>query len=320
LDVHRKRTQVAVLDGEGQELLNRNVVNGSVEMLMLLKDLAPGTPVAFESGLGMSWVIDLLEQHRLELHLAHPSRCKAIAAARLKNDRVDARTLAHLLRTDLLPEGWIAPPAVRELRTLVRQRMHLVRRRTSAKVRVQAILADHGASGANLWTRPGRTRLASIPLPETARWIVQDSCTLVDTIDPLIQRVELRLRSRLSGDPRVEALMKIPSVGWVTAWTLVAEIGDVSRFASARRLCSWAGLTPTVHASDKTIRHGHISKLGPSSLRWVLVEAAKTARNTEEFSDAWKRIARRRGRNIATVAIARKLLVRAYYVLKDFTD
>jgi hypothetical protein len=116
IDVHRKRSQVAVVTEGGQVQLNKNVVNGSEPMLRLIGDLPPGTPVAFEAAFGWGWLVQLLEDYGFDPHLVHPLRCKAIASARLKNDKVDAAILAQLLRADLLPEAWIAPPAVRQLR------------------------------------------------------------------------------------------------------------------------------------------------------------------------------------------------------------
>src|SRR5438105_15082013 len=147
IDVHRKRSQVSLVDGDGKELLNRNVDNGSDAMLDILEDLEPGTPVAFEAAYGWGWLADLLEERALEAHLVHPSACKAIASARLKNDKVDARTLAQLLRVDLLGEAWIAPRLVRDLRMLLRHRAALVRMRTTLKTRVRAVLADRGVAG-----------------------------------------------------------------------------------------------------------------------------------------------------------------------------
>jgi len=105
IDVHRKRSQVAVVTGDGTVELNKNVVNGSEPMLRLIGDLPPGTPVAFEAAFGWGWLAELLEDYGFEAHLVHPLRCKAIASARLKNDKVDAATLAQLLRADLLPEA-----------------------------------------------------------------------------------------------------------------------------------------------------------------------------------------------------------------------
>jgi len=317
MDVHRKRTQVAILDEEGSELANRNVDNGSVEMRMVLDSLPAGTPVVFEAGLSMGWMIDELEAAGLEAHMAHPTGVKAIAAARLKNDRVDARTLAHLLRTDLLPEAWIAPRPVRDLRGLLRQRAWLVRRRTSAKVRIRGVLADQGVPVTGLWTRPGRARLAAMVLSPINRVIVDQCCSLIDAFTPLISAIEDEIRGRVGSDARLDALLKLPGVGWVTAVTAIAEIGDIKRFPTARQLSSWAGLTPTVRASDRTVRHGHISKRGSSLLRWTLGEAAHTAKRHPDFQEAYQRIARRRGNKIATVAIARQLLVRIFYTLQS---
>jgi transposase len=122
MDVHRKRSQVAVVDDAGVPQGNRNVPNDPAKLVPILGTLPPGTPVAFEAAYGWGWLVDLLDDLGLEPHLVHPSRCKAIAAARLTNDKVDAATLAQLLRADLLPEAWIAPQQVRDLRALLRHR------------------------------------------------------------------------------------------------------------------------------------------------------------------------------------------------------
>ena len=132
IDVHRKRSQVAVIDANGKVLANRNVPNGAEPILKVIGGLPPGTPAAFEACYGTSWLVELLEDYGFAPHLVHPSRCKAIASARLKNDKVDAAILAQLLRADLLPEGWIAPPPVRQLRALLRHLVALVRLRTPA--------------------------------------------------------------------------------------------------------------------------------------------------------------------------------------------
>jgi transposase len=144
IDVHRKRSQVAVIDQEGQVLANRNVTNGVETILGVIGGLPPGTPAAFEAAFGWGWLAELLEDYGFDPHLVHPLQCKAIASARLKNDKVDATILAQLLRADLLPEAWIAPPPVRALRALLRHRAQLVRLRTLLRNRIHAVLADHG--------------------------------------------------------------------------------------------------------------------------------------------------------------------------------
>jgi transposase len=318
IDVHRKRSQVAVVTGDGTVELNKNVVNGSEPMLRLIGDLPSGTPVAFEAAFGWGWLARLLEDYGFEPHLVHPLRCKAIASARLKNDKVDAAILAQLLRADLLPGAWIAPAEVRQLRALLRHRASLVRLGTQQRNRIHAVAADHGYDrSASYWTGPGRGWLAGLDLPAASREIVGDCLAVIDGLAPLTGRIDGELHARARADPRVKVLRTLPGAGEFTALVMLAEIGDISRFGSARKLASWAGLTPTVRGSDLTVRHGHISKQGPAWLRWVLNQAAQTAKRSPEFAVAYSSIAKRRGKKIATIAISRKLLTRAYHLLAE---
>jgi transposase len=174
----------------------------------ILGELPPGTPVAFEAAYGWGWLIDLLEESELEPHLVHPSRCKAIASARLKNDKVDAATLAQLLRADLLPEAWIRPQQVRDLRALLRHRAALVRLSTSLRNRIHAVLADRGIQDhSGLWTAPGRAWLADLELPATPRGIIEDCCGLVDALATPIGRLEREIATLAKPDPRVQTLL-----------------------------------------------------------------------------------------------------------------
>ena len=316
IDVHRKRSQVAVVTGDGKVQLNRNVVNGSEPMLRLIGELPAGTPVAFESAYGWGWLIELLEDYGFDPHMVHPLRCKAIASARLKNDKVDAAILAQLLRADLLPEAWIAPLEVRQLRALLRHRASLVRLGTQLRNRIHAVAADHGYDRtASYWTGPGRGWLAELDLPPVSREIVTDCLALTGALAPQIDRLDGEVQARAKAGPRVKVLTVLPGVGQFTALVMLAEIGDITRFTSARKLASWAGLTPTVRGSDLTVRHGHISKQGSAWLRWVLNQAAQTAKRSPEFAATYAAITKRRGKKIATIAIARKLLTCACHLL-----
>src|SRR5437764_2401728 len=318
IDVHRKRSQVAVVTEDGTVQLNKNVVNGSEPMLRLIGDLPSGTPVAFEAAYGWGWLVELLEDYGFGPHLVHPLRCKAIASARLKNDKVDAAILAQLLRAGLLPEAWIAPPQVRQLRALLPHRVQLVRLRTLLRNRIHAVLADHGQDRpGGCWSGPGRAWLAALELPAASREVVEDDLALIDALQQPIDRLDWEIRQRARGDPRVKVLTQLPGVGPFTALVLLAEIGDISRFGSARQLASWAGLTPTVRGSDRVAHCGHISKEGSAWLRWVLCEAAQTAKRSPQFAATFQGIAQRRGKKIATTAIARKLLTRAWHLLTD---
>ena len=251
MDVHRKRSQIAIVDNAGDQQRNRNVPNDPAKLVPILGALAPGTPVAFEAAYGWGWLVELLEELGLEPHLVHPSRCKAIASARLKNDKVDAATLAQLPRADLLPEAWIAPQATRDLRALLRHRAALVRLSTCLKNRVHAVLADRGIGEDRiLWTRPGRAWLAGLELPPTPRAIIGDCYRLLDALAAPIGRLEREIATLAKPDLRVQALMALPGVGRLTAMPVVAEVGDIGRFPSARKLCAWAGLTSQVRNSD----------------------------------------------------------------------
>src|SRR5262249_55245105 len=191
IDVHRKRSQVAVIDAKGEVLTNRNVPNGVEPILKVIGGLPLGTPAAFEAAFGTGWLVELLEGYGFDPHLVHPLRCKAIASARLKNDKVAAAILARLRRADLLPEAWIAPPPVRQLRALLRHRVALVRLRTLLRNRIHAIVADHGHD------RPGvgdHVQRAAVPAgPYTSTRSAGHKC--IDGQDQIAKRrIEEALR------------------------------------------------------------------------------------------------------------------------------
>ena len=210
------------------------------------------------------------------------------------------------------------PAEVRQLRALLRHRISLVRLGTQLRDRIHAVAAGHGYDrSASYWTGPGRGWLAELGLPAASRETVTDCLAVIDGLALVIDRLDGELHQHAKAGPRVKILRTLPGVGEFTALVMPAEIGDISRFGSARKLASWAGLTPTVRGSDLTVRHGHISKQGSAWLRWVLNQAAQTAKRSPEFAATYAAIAKRRGKKIATIAIARKLLTRAYHLLAD---
>jgi transposase len=220
IDVHRNRSQVAVINEDGKVLANRNVPNGVKPVLSVIGGLPGGTPAAYEAAFGWGWLLELLEGYGFEPHMVHPLQCKAIASARLKNDKVDAATLAQLLRADLLPEAWIAPPEVRQLRALLRHRAQLVRLRTLLRNRVHAVLADHGhGRPAGCWSGPGRQWLASLELPAVSREVTGDALVLMDALQQPIDRLDLEVRQRVKADPRARVLTRCPAWGRSPRWS-----------------------------------------------------------------------------------------------------
>jgi transposase len=320
IDLHRKRSHVAALDERGGELFSRRIVNDPDAFVALLGELDGESKIALEATYGWEWLADLLEEQGYELHLAHPLRTKAIASARVKTDAVDARTLAHLLRADLLPEAYVAPRELRDLRDLLRQRVVLTQMRSALKNRVHALIARQGIqrAHADLFGAGGRRFLDDLTLRPEPRARLEVLLRLIADFDREIDALAREIDRRAKHDPRVDVLCQIYGIGRYLGMLIVAEIGAIERFPSARHLCAWAGLTPTVHSSDARTRLGHISGLGSKALRWALVEAAqKACQGGGPLRQDFERIAKRRGRKIAKVAVARKILTLCYYGLRD---
>ncbi|MHB8513140.1 MAG: IS110 family RNA-guided transposase [Actinomycetota bacterium] len=324
VDLHRKQSHVAVLDEEGEQLASRRVAGSEPEeFFRIFGEFEPERfEVAFEATYGWGWFADMLSDAGITAHMAHPLACKAIASARVKNDAVDAKTLAHLLRTNLLPKAWIAPPEVREARRLVRSRASLQRIASRCKCQVHAILADYRVSlpMADTFGKAGRLALAHVELPPIPDERVRTLLRLIDAVGLEVTSAERAMRVLFKDDPAIKRLLPIPGIGFLTAATIATEVGDLPRFPTADRLCSWAGLTPSEHSSAESTRRGHITKQGSRWMRWALVESA--AGPTLRYQDLKRfhdRIARRRGRKIARVALARRLTQLCFYAMRSDT-
>jgi transposase len=323
IDLDKRSSQIALLTSDG-EIAQRRLTNDAGTLTEFFGQLPPRTPIAIEASGTWWWLVDLLEHLGHRPVLSHPKQTKAIAAARLKNDRVDAERLALLLRGDLLPTVWIPPAALREARELVRHRIQLVWLRTIVRNRLGAMLARrnvHPTSGKSWLTQRGQRELQHLPLTETASRIREDSTTLLPILDAQIRRLDAELTARWGGDPRVQRLMTIPGVGPFIAIVLVLEIGDLQRFANAKRLASYIGLTPRVRGSAGRVRAGHISKEGNRLLRWVLVLAATQASRRPGPLRAWfHAVKKRRGKHVARVALARRLAEIVFHVWNEECD
>jgi transposase len=320
IDLHKRRSQIAALDEHGRKILSRRIDNDPAIFLELLAEIDGESKVALEATYGWEWLADVLEEAGYELHLAHPLRTKAIASARVKTDSVDALTLAHLLRTDLLPEAYIAPRKPRDLRDLLRHRVALTHMRSALKNRVHALIARQGIrhGRTDLFGKAGLEFLSELELREPPRRRLDWLLALIADFDREIAATSREIDQRATSDDRVAVLCQIRGVGLYTAMLVIAEIGDIARFAKARKLCAWAGLTPTVRSSDGKARLGHITRQGSRPLRWALVEAAQhSVRGGGPLRDDFEPIAKRRGRKIAKVAVARKILTLCYYGLRD---
>jgi transposase len=319
VDLHRKASQVAVVDEQGKLIFNRHVPSQRDDLLRVFGEAGPieSMQVAYEATYGWGWFADLLEDVGIPAHMAHPRANKAIASARVKNDAVDAKTLAQLLRTGLLPESWIAPPETRERRRLVRMRTAMVRIRSRLKNQIHALLADRGLhpDGSDIFAHD-LTRMTK-QLPAVTKQRAEANLRLIEELDKEVDLADTHIHKLFARDEGVRRLLPIPGVGIITAAIVVAEVGDIARFPTARHFSSWCGLTPTEHSSADNIRRGHISKQGSRWLRWVLVEAACHAYRNRELSTFEAGIASRRGDKIARVALARRIATLCFHALRS---
>jgi transposase len=214
----------------------------------------------------------------------------------------------------------VAPRELRDLGDLLRQRVALTQLRSALKNRVHALLARHGVQHghADLFGKQGGEFLAALELREPPRRRLESLLGLIADFDREIDTARREIDALAKHDDRVGVLCQLRGIGPYTAMLVIAEVGEIARFSAARKLCAWAGLTPTVRSSDGKARLGHITKQGSRPLRWALVEVAQHAgRGGGPLRDSFERIAKRRGRKIAKVAVARKILTLCYYGLRD---
>jgi transposase len=262
-------------------------------------------------------------QHGAQLQLCVPQvAVKAFSYRRVKNDERDAADLADLLRMGRLPEAWIAPAEVRELRELTRYRQKVVGLRTSCKDQVHAVLAKLGVpvTCTDIFGTAGSAWLDGLRLPQPYAGKVTSLRQLAGELSAQTAMLSAVIAGLLAGDRGYQVIQQLPGIGPVLAAVIIAEIGDVTRFGNAGQLCSWAGLTPRHRESDTKVTRGHVTKQGSRVLRWAVIEAIQRVPRDSVIGSAKEALIARRGkqaRNIAKVAAARRLLTLIFYGMRD---
>ncbi len=253
--------------------------------------------------------------------VANPRLVKLIASARVKTDKVDTLALARLLAAHLIPEVWVPPLAVREARGLLAHRWHLVETRTMTTNRLHSVLQRHNlpAPKGNPFSAAHRAWWETLPLSPTEKLRVRQDLDTLAHLGRHIAELEdevYRLSTTQPWATQLPFIIQLPGFSVLLAMTLLAAIGDISRFPRPKQLVGYSGLGASVHSSGQTHRTGHITKTGRRELRWALVEAAWSAvRYSPHWKAEFKRLSSRMPENVAIVAIARKLLVAIWYVL-----
>jgi transposase len=319
MDLHRKRSVLVRMTAAGEVLEAVQIVNHPERLAEVIARAGQSPEVVLESTYGWYWAVDALQAAGASVHLAHPLGVKAFEYRRVKNDLRDSTDLADLLRMGRLPESWIAPPATRELRELVRHRAKLVALRAHCKAEVHAVLAKCGIAVpmSDLFGVGGTQLLNALQLPKPYAARIDSLRRVMDLLDFEIDIFANLAGGRLAKDRGFTAVQTIPGIGPTLGAVFVAEIGDVHRFASADKLTCWAGMTPKHYESDTKVRRGRITKQGSRLVRWAAVESVQRLPATSHLGAFRDQVGARRGHNIGVVAAARRQLEYVYYALRD---
>jgi transposase len=324
LDLSRQRVDVHLMNEAGEPVQVSAAppdVDGLGGLARQVAGLGQPVIAAIESMNGARFVHDQLELHGWQVQIADAQKVKGLAPLACKTDRIDAWVLAELCRRELVPAIWLPTPGVRAERERARFRLHLVRHRTALKNRVHATLLAFGrpCPTADLFGVGGRQLLDRLGLPEPWAGTTAAAVRLIDDLDVQIDACERELRRLGADHPYVPLLLTAPGIAWVLGYTIAAEIGDIGRFASPKKLAGYTGLCPRVHQSGSRDHRGPLSKNGPRYLRWALLEAATHAARHPCYRDQYEatktRLGRQRGSKVARVEVARKLTQAIWHML-----
>jgi transposase len=318
IDLHRRRSVIVHKNEAGEVLSVRRIDNDPLTLAAGVADAGEQPEVILEATYGWYWAADLLGELGCNVHLAAPSSLNW-GQRRVKNDERDANDLIDLFRLGRMTEAWIAPPAVRELRELVRYRVKLVQLRTGLKAQLHAVMAKNGVlpTRFDMFGPAGLAQLDALQVPAAYATRLSSIRHLIDVFDGEVAALERQIHAELKHDAGYRAIQVIEGVGPILAAVFVAEIGDVTRFKSAPALCSWAGLTPKHRESDTKVTRGKITKQGSRIVRWAAIEAISKQRGGAKLRADYHALTARRGKQKARVAVARRLLTLVYYGLRD---
>lgn len=318
IDLHRDNFWAVITDNQGQITHSKRYTNSTESVVELLGLCTDKPTVVIEATRNWMWLIEALQQRGCLVSLAHPLKTKAIASARIKTDTIDATTLAHLLRSDLVPPAYIPTLDEQDNREISRARVALTRQQTVLKNKIHAILAKENLKcpKSDLLGGQAQEWLKSVTLREVRKEVLLEYLSLLVTVAKHIEGIDKLIAKRSADRRDIEILMSIPGIGKTSAFLIAAEVGDVKRFSSSRKLCAYLGLVPRIYQSSRTSHYGRITKLGNPYVRWCLVQAAhrliRVDENTRIFAAS---LTKRGGKKKAVVAVARQIAAIAWSLL-----
>lgn len=321
-DSHKREATFCIIDAAGKELLTRTFALTRESLLQFAQTtLQPTDRLALEATTNCWIVAELLRPFVAEVVVSNPMATKAIASAKVKTDKVDALVLAQLLRCDYLPAVWQPDAATQQLRQLTGRRASLVQQRTALRNRIHSVLAMRLiAETETLFSTKGRDWLLALLREERidaeGKLLIESELDLLEQVQRQIDRLDQELLQRGYRDDRVRLLLTLPGVDVTTAETLLAALGDVSRFPTPEQAAAYLGLVPSTRQSAQRCYHGPITKRGNTQARWMLVQAAQSvARHPGPLGAFFRRLKRKKNHNVAVVAVARKLVTIAWHML-----
>lgn len=318
LDIHKHYLVAVGVNQEQEQVYGPRRVPYRRLDTWLAQELTEGDAVVLEMTTNTWEMVDRLQARVHAVTVVHPPHVALITRAQVMTDKIAARTLARLDAAGLLPAVWVPPQEVRDQRALVAQRAKMTRLATQAKNRLHAVLHRHHLAPpeGDPFAQQQEAWWASLSLPALERALVQSDLATLRFAQGQVAQLTAELTRLAAMDERVPLLVQLPGVAVVAAMTILAAIGDIGRFPSAKKLVGYAGLGSRVHDSGQSRRTGKITKAGRRDLRHVMVEAAQTAANCHPHWQAeLARLEPRLGRNKAIIAIARKLLVAVWHLL-----
>jgi transposase len=321
-DLHTRTQQIAMLDTETGELEERKLEHENGEAKRFYEGLKEPALVGIESTGYSIWFAEMLAELGHELVVGDAAKIRAMEPRKQKHDRRDAEHLLNLLLRGDFPKLWLPSAGERDVRVLVEHRHQLVQMRTRAKNGLQALALTYGVRrGSRLWSERGQEELQKLPLREGMARRRTDLLRLLAQLNQWIKELDPQIAEEVARREDAQRLMTHPGVGPLTALGTVLVLGPVERFPDAKHVTSYLGLIPEEDSSGGRQRFGRLSKQGNRLLRFLLVEAAQTASRFDPgLRRTYRRLAFRKGAASAKVAVARKLAIRLYIMLRDRID
>jgi transposase len=321
LDVHKQFIEVCILDGTGRVVWRGRTgcLRDELENFARTK-LKKTDQVALEATTNTWAVVAILQPHVAAVTVSNPLKTKAIAEAKIKTDKVDALVLAQLLRCDYLPSVWHPDEQTQCWRGLVTHRTALMTQRARVKNHIQSLLGRLllPPPCKHLWSKAGMAWLQELVIPAHERLVLDSELRQLGTVEQEIDRIDTQLSAIACQEPRVRLLMTLPGVNYVVALGLLSALGDVSRFADGAHVAAYLGLVPSTRQSGRRCYQGSITKAGRSQTRWLLTQSAQhVARHPGPLGAFFRRLAKRKNRQVAIIAVARKLVTVAFLMLKN---